>query len=383
MMKKLLTYFAAFLILYSCKKDEDDPIIIPEPTPIYHSFQGEIGAHDNSTTVSADNNLLICGNTTGNICVLKVAKSGSQLWRKEFKAQYFSWASGLAESSSQEVFVCGTTYKYYSISEHNILLIKLDANGDTLWTKIYGGDQDDFGNFIIPTNDDHLLICGHSYSFSDEGDIYLIKVNTNGDTLWTKNYFASGNQFPRHILQTQNGEYLITNTSLDSDSNTELYFLKLSADGQQLWNKKVSPGIGKWGFSTIELSNGDLVTCGKIEKGDDDQILIVKTDSQGKVLWEHEYGNTFLQERGNVIKSNADGTFTITGWSHSTHSGTNQIVLLKINPNGDQIFFKEFGGHFSDSGDNLLKDDNDDNIITGDFNGAIYMTRTDSDGVFK
>lgn len=384
-MKNLLLYFASFLLFISCKKDENDPIIIPEPTPIYHSFQGEIGVHDNSTITSADNNLLICGNTTGNICVLKISKTGSQVWRKEFKAQYYSRAAGITESGNQEVFVCGTTYRYDSIAGSDVLLIKLDANGDTLWTKIYGGDQDDFGDFIIPTNDDHLLICGYSYSFNYEGyaDIYLIKVNTNGDTLWTKNYIASGDQFSHHILQTQNGEYLISGTNVDAASNKELYFLKVNADGTQVWNKKIGQGIGKWGYATIELSNGDFMTCGRIDKGDDDQILIVKTDSQGNVYWEKEYGETYASERGNSMKINADGTFIITGSSVQDHSGQHGIVLLKIDQNGDQIFLKDFGHNFVDYGQNVLKDSNDDNIITGEYGGAIFMTRTDSDGVFK
>ncbi len=377
--KLLLLFSSALLLFSSCKKD---PPIVPEPAPTYYSFQGKIGANDNSTIVSIDHNLLICGNSGDSLCILKISKTGSQIWRKDFTAGYGCSASGITQSTNQDIFICGSTLRNELNSKSDILLIKTNSNGDTLWTKTYGGREDDNWSYIITTNDSNLLICAISFGYTSESscDIYLIKANTNGDTIWTRTFLEEGQEIPYHLLQTQNGEYLVTGTNQDSVTGSELYLLKVSADGTQAWNKIIGPSRGKYGFSTVELSNGDLMTCGK---GGLDQILLVKTDDRGNEYWEKEFGQDYLSEQGNAIQVNADGTFIITGGSYEPHSGQRGIVLLKVDQNGEQLFIKDFGHTFIDYGQNVLKDDNDDNIITGEYNGGIFMTRTDNNCVFK
>src|SRR4029078_10269550 len=99
-----------------------------------------------------------------------------------------STAFGIAETGNQDIFICGYTFTFTNNTSADVLLIKLNASGDTLWSKTYGGSKDDFGYSIINTQDNNLLMCGVSYSYTTEGysDLYLIKVNTDGDTLWTK-----------------------------------------------------------------------------------------------------------------------------------------------------------------------------------------------------
>ncbi len=383
-MKTLLLLFTAFFLFFSCKKDQNEPIV-PEPSPTLYSFTGEMRTNDNSTITSADNNLLICGYVPSHIFVLKISNTGSQIWRKEFYAGNFNFPSGIAQSGNQDIFVCGYTYKNENTSKADVLLMKLNSNGDTLWTKTYGGSEDDYGYYIITTQDGNLLICGTSSSSTDGGysDIYLVKVNLDGDTLWTKTFLEENKEIPYHVMQTQNGEFLVTGAKEDTTFIRELYFLKVSSEGTPVWNKVIGTAFRKSGFSTLELSNGDLMTCGQISKIGDNQLLLVRTDSQGNEEWEKEYGDDHLSEQGTAIRFNEDSTFIVTGTSSSSHSGQQQIVLLKINPNGDLLFLKKFGESATSSGQNILKDVNDDNLITGNYNFNLFMTTTDNNGVFK
>ncbi len=185
-------------------------------------------------------------------------------------------------------------------------------------------------------------------------------------------------------METQTGEYLVTGTNEDNGNPRELYLLKVSSNGSQVWNKKIGPADWKWGFSTIELSNGDLITCGQhtLSSGFS-QVLLVKTNNLGNVIWEREFGDNNLSEKGNSIKLNIDGSFIITGSSYDVSSGQTDIILLKVDASGNQLFLKKFGSSVNDNGVNLIKDSNDDNIITGEYNGSIFMTKTDSNGTFK
>ncbi len=382
-MKNYLILFSAILLCYSCKKDPEDPIIA-DPKPIIHSFQGAIGVNDNSTIFSVDNNLLICGNTPSGICALKLSKTGSQIWRKDYDAGEGSTASAIAQTSNGDIFICGTTYRNETISNIDVLLIKTNSSGDTVWTKTYGGIKNDYGSYIIPTLDGNLLICGISrnYTFVQYGYTFLIKINTNGDTLWSRT-FTEDLQIPYHILQTHTGEFLITGTIEDSTTSGKMNLIKVNNDGLQTWSRKIESARERWVLSTVELPNGDLATCGSINDDVLDQISLVKTDGLGNIIWEKEYGETHLAETGYAIQINADGTFIITGLSFENHSGQTGIVLLKVDENGDQLIRKDFGFALIDYGKNILKDTNDDNIITGQYNGAIFLTRTDNNCVFK
>src|SRR5438045_9216141 len=94
----------------------------------------------------------------------------------------------------------------YVTSSTDYILAKMNSSGDTLWTKTYGGLNDDYGYELIKTSDGNLLACGISYSFSQQGscDIYMVKLNTNGDTLWTKNFYRPQQEESFHLLETQN-----------------------------------------------------------------------------------------------------------------------------------------------------------------------------------
>lgn len=393
-MKQILPIILTVLLFISCKKENEETSPIIQTDPTYFTFNGVIGGNDNSTLVSSDDNIVICGNYNNNICILKICKDGNQIWRKDIYSGYGSESSAIIESSDHNFFICGNTLRNQFISRSDILLIKTNSDGDTLWTKVYGGIKDDYGCQILKSTDGNIVICCFSYSYTSESccDIYLIKVNTNGDTLWTKTYLEEGQEIPFHFMQTQNGEFLVTGKNDDFDYPfNDLYLLKIDANGDKIWDKKNRAHMGKYGFSAVELANGDLLICGNHNVNWGGQVLLVKTDNLGNVYWEKEIGDSNLSENGNSVKQNLDGTFTIAGSSYDINTTSDDIILLKVDQNGNQIWFKKFGSSAINWGINLIKDNDDDNIVTGttfssdsdESNNLIFMTKVDNNGNFK
>lgn len=371
------------MFLISCNPD-NDILLTPETQPNYFTFKGQVGAIDNSTLASLDNNLIVCGNNDNNLFILKITKQGKQIWRNDFSAGYNSYASGISEVNGN-IFICGSSTKELSGSNSDVLLIKINSSGDTIWTRTYGGVDADYGKNIISTSDGNLLIAGKTESFGAGtfGDIYLLKLNTDGEILWTMSYPDQDQEVPFHLFETKNGEYLVTGTNEDNNQYRELYLLKISSAGQLVWNKKIGPPTWKWGYSTIEIQSGDLLTCGKHTSNGFNKVLAVKTNSQGKVIWEKEFGINNLSEEGCSIKQNYDGTFTIAGRSFDQSTGLTDLILLKIDQNGDLVWRKIIEKLSFQSGINLIKDSNDGNIITGSYNDNAIMIRVDSNGIFK
>jgi hypothetical protein len=384
-MKKILSLVAFILVQQSCNQD-DSEFNSHGRYSDYNSFKGRIAEVDNSTILEKDNNLIICGQVDESISVFKTSQKGMVIWKNIFSVGS-STSPSIVQTSSHELFICGGTIRHYSDSRQDVLLIKANSKGDTIWTKTYGGEDFDYGANIINTSDGNLLIAGKTQSFGagSYGDIYLIKVNYNGDTLWTKSYPDPGQQFPSHLTETSNGEYLITGNNQDPeiDSRNEIYFLKVDATGKKLWDKKIGSADWKWGFSTVELSNGDLLTCGANTADGYNQVLIVKTDDSGNLLWEKKYGEPKLSEVGYSIKKNQDETYTITGSSYNVKTTMYEIILFKINSSDIPIWFKRFGNSETAQGINLIKDSKNNNIITGNYNGSIFMSIVKDNGVFK
>ncbi len=381
MKKSTILIIITILVFLGCKKNNSVP---SGDNPTYFTFEGTLGTNDNSTIVSLDNNLIICGNKGDKIALVKVSKLGKDIWRKDFMAGNMSSCSAIAENESGDLFICGKTYRNWDVSQSDILLIKTNAQGDTIWTKTYGSPEKDYGTNIINTSDGNILISAGS-----KGDIYLYKINYNGDTIWSRGYVDINQEVPFNLLETSNGEYLVTGTNEDVESGREIYLLKVDSDGIKLWDRKIGPPTWKWGFSTIELSNNDLLICGQHTIGEGySQVLVVKTDNLGNTIWEKEFGENKISEKGNSIKKNKDNSYTITGSSYDVSTMNEDIILLKIDETGNQVWFKKFGGPETDWGMNLIKDLNDDNLITGDLNigGSeenIFLTRTDKNGNFK
>lgn len=391
-MKNNLTILFLITIFFSaCKKDKETQT--PNPTnPTYSTFAGKIGANDNSTIITSDNNLVICGNANGNICLIKTSKSGNQIWRKDFWVKNDSTSTAIVETTNHDFLICSTSFKDSVSTYADILVIKTNSSGDTLWTKTYGSIRDDRGYNIIKTNDNNYLLAGISLGdFTNPYfNICLIKINEQGDTLWSKTFQAPDYEYPLHVLQTQSGDYLVTGYLINNNQK-KLLFLKVDANGLKLWDKIIPTTTSKSGYSTTELSNGNFLTCGMDILSNQVQILLVKTDNNGNVYWEKEFGESNLSEKSYSIKPNSDGTFTITGSCYDPTTLQDDIMLMKVDQNGNQVWYKKFGGTETESGINLIKDNNGDNIITGTTysygtnasTGNIFITKTDDSGSFK
>lgn len=387
-MKQLNLLGILLLSFTACKKEKTqaDPAATSQADPIatYHTFTGELAQNGNSTCPSADGNFLICATIGSDLSILKTTKSGTQIWQKNFYTGTQSNASSITQLNG-EIFVCGTTSRNYGSKRFDVLLVKATSSGDTLWTKTYGSNRDDSGTSIIATSDGNILIAGTTYGFGASNtpysDVYLIKVDPDGNILWETGYTDIHEEIAFNLIETQNGEYLVTGTNRDDNSSTygEIYLLKVSASGLQIWNKSIGE-YGKWGFSTIETTSGDLVICG-VKFILTQQIVAVKTDHLGNVIWEQEYGSTkhLVYERGYAVKQNPDGSFTICG---SVYNEKLKILLLKIDENGNQIWMKAFNDQYDGEALNLFKD-GDDNILTGNRNDGIFLTRTDGNGNYK
>jgi hypothetical protein len=150
------------------------------------------------------------------VFIVKTDSLGNEQWRKYFGGEMDDIGSYVKQDALGNFFIAATTSSYGIGTESDMYLIKLDSNGDSLWTKTYGGEFEDLATGLWPTNDGGCILVGKSNSFtSGDFNAYVVKTNSAGDSLWTKNYGGSGIEGLNSVQQTSDEGYVMagfTNT---------------------------------------------------------------------------------------------------------------------------------------------------------------------------
>jgi hypothetical protein len=270
----------------------------------------------------------------------------------------------------------------YSTGGEDVYLMKTDAHGAILWTKTFGGTNTDNGFHIQQTSDSGYIITGYTTSFgTGKENIYMIKTKANGDTLWTKTYGGTSNVVANCVVQTKDGGYIATGKTQISMSNADAYLVKINSNGQMLWSKTFGDTDYDEGFSVQETGNGDIIIAGSSGWAD---MSLIKTNSSGNILWAKTYGSSNM-EFGYSVQQTTDDGFIMLGDAYS-NTGDADFYLVKTDSNGNHEWSKTYGGISNEYSGTAKQTIDGGYILTGSTQsfGAgdydVYLIKTNSAG---
>jgi hypothetical protein len=134
------------------------------------------------------------------------------LWTRTYGVSGHEGAYSIQQTTDGGYVVAGTTWD--SIDYRDFYVVKIDGQGDTLWTRTYGNSLDDFVWSIQQTHDGGYVIAGVT-GYGSVWHRYVVKTNSQGDTLWTRTYQGLRDGGGTSILQTEDGGYLIAGPNFD------------------------------------------------------------------------------------------------------------------------------------------------------------------------
>ncbi|MFL5765673.1 MAG: T9SS type A sorting domain-containing protein [Bacteroidia bacterium] len=249
----------------------------------YGSTGDETGFSVQQTT---DGGYVIIGNTYSaagyDFHVIKTDVNGDTLWTKTVGGPGDEISGTGQQTSDGGYIIVGTTSSYGS-GGYDICVIKTDITGAILWTKTYGGTGDDNGYRITQTNDGGYLVTGAENSFSAGSyDGYLLKIDVNGAIQWTRSFGGPGWDDGVSVKQTPDGGYIVYGQSYSFGINSDLYLLRTDAAGDTLWTKAFG-GSGYEFGGEVELTNdgGYIFNGGEQSFGAAREFYLVKTDANG------------------------------------------------------------------------------------------------------
>lgn len=291
----------------------------------YGGPQDDRGVHVKETS---DGGYIIVGWSAGlgDIFLMKTDFNGTQEWNQTFE-------SGTGEFVEQTMdggyIIIGSKQEGYIWGENDVWLIKTDANGNKEWDKTYGlSEKDDGGYYGLQTNDGEYIITGftESYTTSEWPDVWLIKTDSNGDVLWHKTFGEYWSERGYCIEQTSDGGYIIL-----SELSDDVWLIKTNEIGNLLWSKTHLIEEYVRGLGCVEQTkDGGYIISGTAHsyEDDNDDIFLLKTDSNGEKEWEKTYGGTGDDWCEYGVQTSDEG-YIITGYTDSYGAGGADVWLIK------------------------------------------------------
>lgn len=269
-------------------------------------------------------------------------------WAKTFGKGSNDVVHQILEDADGNILVIGDT-KPYGTRYKDISVLKLGPDGNLIWGKRYGGKGEDNGRSICSAHNGGYIIAGSSTIKSNKSFLGILKLNFQGDQVWTKTYSQFSNVKPKKIIPTSDDGYVLIGNEKQSRNLNTAVVLKFTSSGNILWSKKYGNTKSDQINDVLELPNGGYVLCGKKMTFGTARFnfWILKLDANGNQLLEKTYGGMNDQEATAMMRMR-DGNLLIVGNEFDERKGTSSLYYIKIGRKGQLFWDGNLGRYYEE-----------------------------------
>jgi len=282
-----------------------------------------------------------------------------------------------------------------------LLALNLHAQNPVIsWQKSLGGSNEEIASSIQQTSDGGYIVAGYSGSTNGEvtgnhgnGDYWIVKLSSTGDTIWQKSLGGSLSDMANSIQQTSDGGYIVagysSSTNGDVTGNHGVYdywIVKLSSSGTIIWQKSIGGSSQDYTSTIQQTSDGGYIIAGSSQSTNGDvtgnhgnfDCWIVKLNSSGTLIWQKSLGGSG-DDFAYQIRQTSDGGYIVAGVSSSTNGdvtenhGNEDYWIIKLNSSGVLMWQKSLGGSGTDVAYSIQQTSDGGFIVAG------YSGSNDSD----
>jgi hypothetical protein len=422
--KNLLRLLVVFILVLSCDKAEDATAVFQGKLVWTKTLGGSLEDKTTSAVATPDGGVIVVGYTQSNdgdiikthdlydVWVTKLDANGNVVWNKTYGGSDNDYGYSIIKTNDNNYVIAG-----YSASAdfdvpknegmHDFYILKINENGDIIWSKSYGFPSHDHAHKIIQMSDGGFFVAGFAdyagligQSGNGEGhqmnknvrhgvgEFFGIRLDANGDFLWFRFYGGTKNDRVNDIVETNGGGVMMVGFSESNDFDVsgnkgsyDYWVVNIAADGHLHWKKTYGGpdidqafGVIKTDFNSYLIVGQSNSVSGDITKpkGNSD-IWVIHIDQHGKLIWEKSFGGSQF-ETANSIKKTGFNKFVVIGNSRSSdnqisNKGQNDIYLFEIdaNPNSRVHWQKTYGGSDFDFGTDITQTSDGKLYIVGDY----------------
>jgi hypothetical protein len=304
---------------------------------------------------TTDGGYIVTGSTKSfgaghyDIWILKLDASGKIQWQKTYGGINYEPATSIQQTTDSGYIVVGFTYSF-GAGSGDLWVLKLDASGNIQWQKTYGGTKDDRGYFIQQTKDGGYVVAGSTTSFGGSwGErFWVLKLNAIGNIQWQKTYGLYGQlarQIARSIQQTADDGYIVAGEIWSFGAgHYDIWILKLDTNGNIQWQKTYGGAFDENVFSIQQTPDYGYIVAGYAHSswsGEDWEFVVgesdgwlLKLDTNGDIQWQKTYGGT-ENDSSLSIRQTLDGGYIVAGITDSFGAGGSDFWVLKFDAAGN------------------------------------------------
>jgi len=296
-------------------------------------------------------------------------------------------AYDIQQTSTGDYIITGRTVSF-GFGSSDVWLLKVNSVGDTLWTRTYGGNGSEYGNSVQQTFDGGYIIAGYTGTNAlGYYDVWLIKTNEFGDTTWTQTYGGNNSDYGYDVLQLADSGYVITGNTGVSDGNfIDFYLIRTNVYGDTLWTKTYGGTGADRAYAVDTTADGGFIIAGDTQSFGASQggYYLIKTNNMGDTIWTAIYDN-FEIDACRDVKPTGDGGYILAGFTRSLGAGEYDMYLIKVNAIGDTLWTKRYGDFLDEECYSLQLMPDGGFVICGfqepvNYHSRILVIRTDANG---
>jgi hypothetical protein len=243
-------------------------------------------------------------------------------------------------------YTCVSRKSVYLMGDQ-VYIMKLDLALDTIWTKTFGYENQDYGRAIIQTDDGGYVIAGSTYSSytAESGNAWVIRTDSNGDTLWTKQYGGNDEDVFYAAVETYDGYMFAGQTRSFNAAIIDVFVVRTDLDGEVIWSKYYGGNNADYAYFIDRTDQEEFVIVGYSGSfNENDDVYAIKIDGEGEVIWQEHYGIAEDSERMYGAALTSDGGLIATGIMDYYMELQDDLFVLKLGP-GNTGFEDQFDSH--------------------------------------
>ncbi len=198
---------------------------------------------------------------------------------------------------------------------------------------------------IIETKDGGFVFTGSVRLYTPTPNTYenplLVKLNSADDIVWSKFYVGTTSDMAKDVIQTSDGGYMVVGTLSNQPNNYEVFLIKTDASGDTLWTRTFGGINYEIGYAVKQLADDSYVVFGQTQSfgaGDLDCYLL-KVDPAGNLMWSKKYGGPST-DFSYGLQLTSDGGFVLAGGGGDLGIGSYDVYLIKTDSLGNSGCFE-------------------------------------------
>jgi len=274
------------------------------------------------------------------VYIMNLDNFGEQEWEKTFIGSQFDKSKKIIAAEDKGFITVGTKE---AKGDHlnRVWILKTDKRGRRLWQGAYGNDYENAeGNDLLITKDGHYIAVGFTQpTGGNDKNAFVVKGDMRSNLVWSKSFGGDFDEIANSVTASFENGYIIVGQKWKSLGDADIYIMKIDHNGNVIWEKTISRPGNNSAITIIPANDRNYIIAANTQSGHNGKfsVWLAKINEQADIIWDVNYGK-YYSNFVNTLLSGQDNTYYLCGYIQKTDKASQDAWLLKFNdPPADLI----------------------------------------------